>query len=121
MIPIGYICLNIIGGVMAWIIIVDNEKIHEIIRSAVDCEVNYVNEALKCDIIGMNSSKMIEYVKYVADHLLVMMGHTKLYYTENPFEWMDLISLEGKTNFFEKRVGDYQKANVMNYDASSTS
>ena len=61
----------------------------------------------------MNSDSMCEYIEFVADRLLVSLGNSKVYNTENPFAWMELISLQGKTNFFEKRVGDYQKAGVM--------
>ena len=89
------------------------ETVHEIIKSAVDCEMRFVDEALKVDLIGMNASMMKVYVKYVADHLAVSLGYETIYQAENPFEWMELISLEGKTNFFEKRVGEYQKAGVM--------
>ena len=89
------------------------ERVYEIVRSAVDSENLYVDQALRADIIGMNSALMKEYVKFVADHLLVSLGYPKLYDALNPFEWMDMISLQGKTNFFEKRVGEYQKAGVM--------
>jgi ribonucleotide reductase beta subunit family protein with ferritin-like domain len=61
----------------------------------------------------MNSSQMTEYIQFVADRLLTALGHPKLYNTTNPFDWMELISLQGKTNFFEKRVGEYQKKGVM--------
>jgi ribonucleoside-diphosphate reductase subunit M2 len=61
----------------------------------------------------MNSSQMTEYIQFVADRLLTALGHPKLYNTANPFDWMELISLQGKTNFFEKRVGEYQKKGVM--------
>jgi len=61
----------------------------------------------------MNAELMCQYIEFVADRLLVSLGNTKIYNVENPFPWMDMISLQGKTNFFEKRVGDYQKAGVM--------
>lgn len=89
------------------------EVITEIIRSAVDIEREFLTEALPVDMLGMNASLMIEYIKFVADHLLVSLGCDKHYACENPFPWMENISLEGKTNFFEKRVSEYQKANVM--------
>ena len=89
------------------------ERVHEIVRSAVECESDFVHQALRVDIIGMNASLMQQYVEYVADHLLTSLQYKKTYNVSNPFEWMDLISLEGKTNFFEKRVGEYRKSGVM--------
>lgn len=89
------------------------ETVHAIVREAVDVEHEFVDEALKVDLIGMNASLMREYICYVADRLLVALGVDKLYNAENPFPWMEQISLQGKTNFFEARVGEYQKANVM--------
>merc|ERR1712230_289489 len=86
---------------------------HSIIRGAVDVERQFICEALSCDLIGMNSEMMTRYIEFVADRLLVALGHSKLYGATNPFDWMELISLQGKTNFFEKRVGEYQKAGVM--------
>merc|ERR1719174_1377166 len=86
---------------------------HSIIRGAVDVEKKFICEALSCDLIGMNSELMTRYIEFVADRLLAALGHSKLYGASNPFDWMELISLQGKTNFFEKRVGEYQKAGVM--------
>jgi len=86
---------------------------HHIIRGAVDVERKFICEALSCDLIGMNSELMTRCIEFVADRLLSALGHPKLYNANNPFDWMELISLQGKTNFFEKRVGDYQKAGVM--------
>jgi len=86
---------------------------HNIIRTAVDVERKFICEALSCDLIGMNSQLMTRYIEFVADRLLVALGHPKIYNATNPFDWMELISLQGKTNFFEKRVGEYQKAGVM--------
>ena len=77
-------------------------------------EKEFVCEALPVDLIGMNSRMMADYIEFVADRLLVSLGVPKMYKTQNPFDWMELISLQGKTNFFEKRVGEYQKAGVMN-------
>lgn len=91
----------------------DQSVTHDIVRSAVDCESGFVRDALRVDLIGMNAKMMQTYVEFVADHLLCALSYDKLYNVENPFEWMDLISLSGKTNFFEKRVGEYQKAGVM--------
>merc|ERR1711948_243791 len=87
--------------------------VHNIIRGAVQVERGFITEALSCDIIGMNNELMQQYVEFVADRLLVALGHSKLFGANNPFDWMELISLQGKTNFFEKRVGEYQKAGVM--------
>jgi ribonucleoside-diphosphate reductase subunit M2 len=86
---------------------------HTIIRGAVDVEKKFICEALSCDLIGMNSELMTRYIEFVADRLLTALGHPKIYHATNPFDWMELISLQGKTNFFEKRVGEYQKAGVM--------
>jgi ribonucleoside-diphosphate reductase subunit M2 len=84
-----------------------------IVRGAVDAERHFIVDALSCDLIGMNRELMTRYIEFVADRLLTALGHSKLYNSTNPFDWMELISLQGKTNFFEKRVGDYQKAGVM--------
>jgi len=91
----------------------DDAAVHAIVRDAVAAEQAFVRDALPVHIIGMNQDLMAQYVEYVADHLLVALGHPKCFHTANPFEWMDLISLSGKTNFFEKRVGEYQKAGVV--------
>merc|ERR1712039_1170134 len=80
-------------------------------------ERKFICEALSCDLIGMNSDLMTRYIEFVADRLLTALGHTKLFGSPNPFDWMELISLQGKTNFFEKRVGEYQKAGVMSATA----
>ncbi|TGK03377.1 ribonucleoside-diphosphate reductase [Leptospira selangorensis] len=88
------------------------ERVLEIIKSAVEIEQEFVTEALPVDLIGMNSGLMEAYIEFVADHWLNVLGYSKEYFTENPFDFMEMISLQGKTNFFEKRVGDYQKAGV---------
>merc|ERR1712227_337699 len=90
-----------------------DDVIHGMVRGAVDVERNFICEALSCDLIGMNSEMMTRYIEFVADRLLSALGHSKLFGSTNPFDWMELISLQGKTNFFEKRVGEYQKAGVM--------
>merc|ERR1712160_31397 len=90
-----------------------DDVVHDIVRTAVDAERQFICEALSCDLIGMNSELMTRYIEFVADRLLSALGHTKLFGSTNPFDWMELISLQGKTNFFEKRVGEYQKAGVM--------
>merc|ERR1712226_331865 len=89
------------------------EVVHNLIRGAVDVERKFICEALSCDLIGMNNELMTRYIEFVADRLLTALGHTKIFRSANPFDWMELISLQGKTNFFEKRVGEYQKAGVM--------
>jgi ribonucleotide reductase beta subunit family protein with ferritin-like domain len=89
------------------------EKIHEIILDAVKIEKEFISEALPVELIGMNSNLMGQYIEFVADRLLFALGYQKYFNVQNPFEWMDMISLQGKTNFFEKRVGEYQKANVL--------
>jgi ribonucleotide reductase beta subunit family protein with ferritin-like domain len=90
-----------------------DDVMHGIIKGAVAAERRFICEALSCDLIGMNSELMNRYIEFVADRLLTALGHPKLYGASNPFDWMELISLQGKTNFFEKRVGEYQKAGVM--------
>jgi len=89
-----------------------NEQVVEIISNAVEIEMHFVTESLPVELIGMNSGLMAQYIKFVADRLLFSLGVPKIYHVENPFEWMEMISLQGKTNFFEKRVGEYQKAGV---------
>ena len=91
----------------------DQATINRIVCDAVEIEKEFITEALPVDLIGMNSKLMSDYIEYVADRLLVMLSCPKVYGTANPFPWMEMISLQGKTNFFEKRVGDYQKAGVM--------
>merc|ERR1712110_1305824 len=90
-----------------------DDIVHDIIKGAVAVERKFICEALSCDLIGMNSELMTRYIEFVADRLLTALGHPKLFNATNPFDWMELISLQGKTNFFEKRVGEYQKAGVM--------
>merc|ERR1712166_393664 len=90
-----------------------DDVMHGIIGGAVTVEHAFICEALSCDLVGMNSELMKRYIEFVADRLLTALGHPKLYNATNPFDWMELISLQGKTNFFEKRVGEYQKAGVM--------
>lgn len=89
------------------------ETVQEIIQDAVRIEKVFVTESIPVALIGMNADMMSIYIEFVADRLLVALGYEKLYKSSNPFEWMEMISLQGKTNFFEKRVGDYQKAGVM--------
>ena len=86
--------------------------IHRIISEAVEIECEFVTSALPVELIGMNAGLMRQYIEFVADRLLVSLGASKLYDVTNPFPWMEMISMQGKTNFFEKRVGEYQKSAV---------
>ena len=90
------------------------KKIRQIISEAVAIEKEFIVEALPVSLIGMNCDLMAIYIEFVADRLLVAFGCAKMYDAENPFPWMEMISMQGKTNFFEKRVGEYQKAGVLN-------
>jgi len=87
-------------------------RIVEIISSAVAIEMEFVVEALPVELIGMNSAMMCNYIKFCADQLLLCLGCNHHFKIENPFEWMETISLQGKTNFFEKRVGEYSKSRI---------
>lgn len=91
----------------------DPQEVTAIITEAVEYEKEFVTDALPVSLIGMNAELMSQYIEFVADRLLMSLGCEKAYNTANPFSWMDMISIQGKTNFFEKRVGDYQKAGVM--------
>ena len=91
----------------------DKQLIKDIITDAVKIEQEFLTEALPCALLGMNANLMKQYIEFVADRLLVALGNEKIYRSTNPFDFMENISLGGKTNFFEKRVGDYQKAGVM--------
>ena len=88
-------------------------EVQKIILEAVEIEKEFVSESLPVDLIGMNAKLMQQYIEFVADRWLNELGYSKVYNTSNPFDFMEMISLQGKTNFFEKRVGDYQKAGVM--------
>lgn len=92
---------------------VPEERIREIVTTALDIERKFITESLPAALIGMNSTLMTQYLEFVTDHLLLSLGCTPIYNVENPFDFMEMISLQGKTNFFEKRVGDYQKSGVM--------
>jgi len=89
------------------------QAVEDIIVEAVGIEQEFLTEALPCALLGMNSKLMKQYIEFVADRLLLSLGNPKFYNATNPFDFMESISLAGKTNFFEKRVGDYQKAGVM--------
>ena len=85
-------------------------KVYEIFKDAVTIEKEFITESLPCRLVGMNSNMMSQYIEFVADRLLTQLGHPKIYNSANPFPWMEMISMDGKTNFFERRVGDYSKA-----------
>lgn len=89
------------------------EQVHTIIRDAVSYEKEFITEALPVGLIGMNAELMSQYIEFVADRWISELGYRKIFNASNPFDFMEMISLQGKTNFFEKRVGDYQKSGVM--------
>lgn len=91
--------------------------VEEIVRGAVVIEESFITEALPCKLIGMDAEQMKQYIRYVADRLLKQLGRPVIFGADNPFAWMETISLEGKTNFFEKRVGDYSKRMVTEGDS----
>lgn len=100
---------------------VSKERIKEIICSAVDIERVFITESLPVSLIGMNNNLMVQYIEFVADFWLNELGCEKVYNVSNPFDFMDMISLQGKTNFFEKRVGEYKKVEDRNIDFSNLS
>ena len=95
------------------------ETIYDIIGNAVTIEKEFIIDSIPCKLIGMNSKMMSQYIEFVADRLLTQLGYKKLFNSKNPFDFMEMISLEGKTNFFEKRVMDYSKANVGKSDTTN--
>jgi ribonucleoside-diphosphate reductase subunit M2 len=95
---------------------VNKNRIYEIIKEAVDIEIEFICEALPCRLIGMNSELMTQYIKFVADRLCLQLGYDKIYHVGNPFDFMELISLESKTNFFEKRLDSYSLADKTQSD-----
>ena len=86
---------------------VSQERVEEIIQEAVEIEEEFICESLPCKLIGMNSDLMRQYIKYVADRLLVQLGFDKIYNKENPFDFMKMMNLDGKSNFFETKVSEY--------------
>lgn len=90
----------------------NQEEVHQIIHEAVQIETEFITESLPCSLIGMNSKDMTQYIQFVADRLSLQLGYPKLFNSTNPFDFMELISLEGKTNFFEKKVSEYSKPGV---------
>lgn len=93
-------------------------KVYELMKEAVAIEKEFICEALPCKLIGMNQKLMKQYIEFVADRLIVQLGYPKLFNSSNPFDFMEMISLDGKTNFFEKRVGDYSLASGDHSQAS---
>jgi ribonucleoside-diphosphate reductase beta chain len=90
----------------------DEATVHEIFKEAVNIEIEFIVDSIKCNMIGMNSELMKQYIKFVSDRLLVQLGYNKIWNAENPFNFMELISLRPKSNFFEVRVGEYAKSNI---------
>ncbi|WP_298116550.1 ribonucleotide-diphosphate reductase subunit beta [Flavobacterium sp.] len=99
---------------------VPKERITEILTDALNIERKFITESLPVSLIGMNATLMTQYLEFVTDRLLVELGCDRVYNSSNPFDFMDMISLQGKTNFFEKRVAEYQKAGVMNSDSEAS-
>jgi ribonucleoside-diphosphate reductase beta chain len=95
-------------------------RIRQLIEEAVEYECEFIADALPVSLIGMNADMMKEYIRFVADRLMRSLGYGEIYGATNPFDWMELISLQGKTNFFEKRVSEYQKAGVLNSSKKET-
>jgi ribonucleoside-diphosphate reductase beta chain len=96
------------------------DEINAIFIEAVNIEIGFITESLPCELLGMNSKLMVQYIKFVADRLMVQLGHQKIYNTTNPFSFMELISLNTKTNFFEKKVAEYAKAFIGNSTKDNT-
>jgi ribonucleotide reductase beta subunit family protein with ferritin-like domain len=99
---------------------VPEEIVHSMFKEAVEIELEFITESIPCAMIGMNSKLMGQYIKYVADYLVIQLGYDPIYNVTNPFEFMELISLQGKTNFFESKNSSYNKANAMRSQNQST-
>ena len=97
----------------------DEETVHSIVSEALDVEIEFITESISCAMLGMNAGLMINYLQYVADRLLVQLGYSKKWNVSNPFDFMENISIEGKTNFFEDRVSAYSMSGVGNDDADN--
>jgi ribonucleoside-diphosphate reductase beta chain len=91
---------------------ISQDTVYSIVRDAVEIEKEFICEALPCNLIGMNAKLMSQYIEFVADRLLVQLGFQKIWGSSNPFDFMEMISLEGKGNFFERRISDYSKPGV---------
>ena len=89
----------------------NKKRIHEIIKEAVEIETEFITEAIPCKMIGMNAKLMTQYIQFVADRLCVQLGYEKIYNSSNPFDFMELISVESKVNFFERMNSEYAMAN----------
>jgi len=100
---------------------ISEETVHSMFKDAVSIEKEFICESLPCSLLGMNNKLMSEYIEYVSDRLLDSLGYNKIWNTSNPFDFMESISVEGKTNFFESRPTQYQKASVLNTSTSETS
>lgn len=99
---------------------IDQETIHSMFEEAVEIEKRFICESLPCSLVGMNEILMYQYIQYVADRLLVQLGYSKIWNATNPFDFMESLSLEGKTNFFESRPTQYQNSHVLNKGKNST-
>jgi len=97
---------------------VERDTVNSMFKEAVEIEKEFIIDSIPCAMIGMNSTLMSHYIEFVADRLLVQLGYEKIYQRENPFEFMEMISLRPKSNFFEVRVGEYKKANVASSEFS---
>ena len=97
---------------------IDETAVHEMFIDAVNIEKEFICESLPCSLLGMNSELMSEYIKFVGDRLLIQLGYSKIWGVKCPFDFMESISMEGKTNFFESRPTQYQKASVLNTSTS---
>ena len=95
------------------------QEVNEIVSEAVDHEKEFITTALPCNLVGMNNKLMSTYIEYIADRLMLQLGYITIFNAENPFDFMEAISLTGKTNFFEKRSSDYQLAGVMASDSDN--
>jgi len=98
---------------------VSEDIVHNMFNEAVEIENEFICHSLPCSLLGMNSNLMTEYIKFVADRLLLDLGYNKLFNVKNPFDFMESISIEGKTNFFESRPTQYQNASVLNKSKSN--
>ena len=96
----------------------DEDTVHEIFKEAVNIEIEFIVDSIKCNMIGMNSELMKQYIEFVSDRLLVQLGYNKIWNAENPFNFMELISLRPKSNFFEVRVGEYAKSNISEFSTN---
>ena len=97
------------------------EEVHKMFREAVNIEKEFINESIPCRMVGMNVDLMRQYIEYVADNLLKMLGYSAIFGSNNPFNFMDLIGMGARSNFFEERSSDYQRANILNADEGKKS